>query len=85
MFANITVNVVELRKKYPRFQLSDLVKHKAIIYVPYSVTSFKLTKFYSLNFHYSCPVQNTSKPTAILDLIVLAPRHLTATTTLTFG
>ncbi|XP_052223025.1 uncharacterized protein LOC127838925 [Dreissena polymorpha] len=49
MFTDITVNVVEIRKKYPRYQLSDLVKHKAIIYVPYSVMSFKLTEFYSLN------------------------------------
>ena len=34
---------------YPHYQLSDLVKHRAAIYMPYAVMSYKLTEVYSLN------------------------------------
>ena len=40
--------IVDLYKLYSHYQLSDLVHHRAIIYFPYSVMSFKLVEFYSL-------------------------------------
>ena len=33
---------------YQRYEISDLLKHQAIIFFPYSVMSFKLTELYSL-------------------------------------
>ncbi|KAH3821862.1 hypothetical protein DPMN_123630 [Dreissena polymorpha] len=43
------IRIYSLYEKYKRNELSDLVKHKAIIYIPYAVMSFKHTEFYSLN------------------------------------
>ena len=40
--------IVDVYKLYSHYQLSDLVHHRAIIYFPYSVMSFKLIEFYSL-------------------------------------
>jgi hypothetical protein len=34
---------------YPTYTLQDLVSHRAIIMLPYSVMSYKLTEFYSLS------------------------------------
>ena len=34
---------------YRHYQLSDLVKHRAVVYMPYAVMSYKLTEVYSLN------------------------------------
>ena len=34
---------------YRHYQLSDLVKHRAAVYMPYAVMSYKLTEVYSLN------------------------------------
>ena len=33
---------------YKRYQLSDLVKHRAVVFLPYSVMSYTLTELYSL-------------------------------------
>jgi hypothetical protein len=44
------INVVQYKKLYPQgFSLDDLVSHRAIIMLPYSVMSYKLTEFYSLS------------------------------------
>ena len=42
-------NLVDIRKLYKRYKLSDLVSHRAIVYRTYSVMSYKLTEFYSLS------------------------------------
>ena len=33
---------------YPRYTLADLVSHRAVVYLPYAVMSYKLTELYSL-------------------------------------
>ncbi len=40
--------VVFGRDLYHHYELSDLTKHKAIVLLPYSVMSYKLTEYYSL-------------------------------------
>ena len=41
--------VVYFRKLYPRYSLSDLVKHRAVVFVPYAVMTYKISELYSLN------------------------------------
>ena len=43
-----SVKVVNVKHLYPRYELSDLVKHRAVVYIAYSVMSYKLTELYSL-------------------------------------
>ena len=40
--------VIDVRKIYSRYELSDLVRHRAVVYIAYSVMSYKLTELYSL-------------------------------------
>ncbi len=42
------MKAVKFHDFYQRFTLSDLVSHRAIIMLPYSVMSYKLTEFYAL-------------------------------------
>jgi len=37
-----------VHRLYQRYQLSDLVNHPAVVFLPYSVMSYKLTEIYSL-------------------------------------
>ena len=41
--------LVGIRSLYQHYKLSDLVNHRAIVYVPYSVMSYKLSELYSLS------------------------------------
>ena len=41
--------VVHVRRLYPHYALSDLVKHRAVIYVAYAVMSYKVCELYALN------------------------------------
>ncbi|XP_052788969.1 uncharacterized protein LOC128223697 isoform X2 [Mya arenaria] len=41
--------LIEIHKKYKHYTSNDLLRHRAIIYIPYSVMSYKLTDFYSIN------------------------------------
>lgn len=41
--------IVDVKQLYPWFQFSDLVKHRAVIYLPYAVMSYKMTELYVLN------------------------------------
>ena len=41
--------IVDVKQLYPWFQFSDLVKHRAAIYLPYAVMSYKMTELYALN------------------------------------
>ena len=38
----------DVRTLYPRYQLSDLVKHRAVVYMPHSVMGYAMTELYSL-------------------------------------
>lgn len=40
--------IVHYRHKYPHYTLNDIASHPALIFIPYSVMSFKFTEFYSL-------------------------------------
>ena len=40
--------IMDLFKLYPHYMLSDLVSHRAIVYFPYAVMSFKLVEYYGL-------------------------------------
>ena len=40
--------IQEVHSIYKQYQLSDLVKHRAAVFLPYSVMSYKLTELYSL-------------------------------------
>ena len=42
------IKIVSVRKLYPRYELSDLMNHRAAVYVAYSVMSYKFTELYSL-------------------------------------
>jgi len=42
------MKAVYYKDLYPTYTLEDLVSHRAIIMLPYSVMSYKLTEFYSL-------------------------------------
>ncbi|XP_052771432.1 uncharacterized protein LOC128211070 [Mya arenaria] len=41
--------LIDIHEKYKHYTSNDLLRHKAIIYIPYSVMSYKLTDFYSIN------------------------------------
>ena len=41
--------LVDVKKLYRHFELSDLVNHPAIVYIAYSVMSYKMTELYSLS------------------------------------
>ena len=41
--------IIDVHSLYPKWKLSDLVSHRAIVYFPYSVMSYKLTEFYALS------------------------------------
>ena len=41
--------VVHFRKLYPHYSLSDLVKHRAAVFVPYAVMTYKISELYSMN------------------------------------
>ena len=47
--ASSKFHLVGIRSLYKHYKLSDLVSHRAIVYVPYSVMSYKLTELYSLS------------------------------------
>ena len=38
----------DVRALYPRYQLSDLVSHRAVVYMPHSVMGYAMTELYSL-------------------------------------
>jgi hypothetical protein len=40
--------IVDIKSLYDRYNLSNLVSHRAIVYIPYSVMSYKMSEFYSL-------------------------------------
>ena len=40
--------IVSVKKLYPRYELSDLMNHRAVVYIAYSVMSYKFTELYSL-------------------------------------
>ncbi len=40
---------MDIHNLYKHWTLTDLVSHHAIVYVPYSVMSYKLTEFYALS------------------------------------
>ena len=44
-----SVKVVHIRTLYPHYSLLDLVKHRAVVFVPYAVMTYKITELYSLN------------------------------------
>ena len=37
-----------VRELYPRYELSDLVQHRAVVYMPHSVMGYAMTELYSL-------------------------------------
>ena len=39
----------EIRQVYPRYSLANLASHRAIVFFPYSVMSYKFTELYSLS------------------------------------
>ncbi len=41
-------SIVNVYSLYKRYTLSDLVSHRAVVYIPYSVMSYKLSEIYSL-------------------------------------
>ena len=41
--------IVDAYKLYPRWTFSDLVKHQAVIFIPYAVMTYKITEIYSLS------------------------------------
>ena len=41
--------VVHVRTLYPRYNLSDLVQHRAVIFVPYAVMTYAISELYALN------------------------------------
>ena len=46
--ANDKFSLVDVRKLYSKVKLSNLVSHRAIVYMPHTVTSLTLTELYSL-------------------------------------
>ena len=38
----------DVRILYPHYQLSNLVKHRAVVYIPHSVMDYAMTELYSL-------------------------------------
>ena len=49
LVANIKkFKIVDTYSLYHHYELSDLIQHRAIVYFPYSVMSFKLVEFYGL-------------------------------------
>ena len=43
-----TFKIVDLFQLYPRYELSDLVSHRAMVYFPYAVMSYKLVEYYGM-------------------------------------
>ena len=43
-----SLNIIPITKLYRQYTLSDLVSHRAVVYIAYSVMSYKLTELYSL-------------------------------------
>ena len=41
--------VVHVRSLYPHYSLSDLVKHRAVVFVAYAVMTYKICEIYALN------------------------------------
>ena len=41
--------IVDAYKLYPHWTFSDLVKHRAVIFIPYAVMTYKITEIYSLS------------------------------------
>ena len=41
--------IVDAFKLYPHWTFSDLIKHRAVIFIPYAVMSYKITEIYSLS------------------------------------
>ena len=41
--------IVDVYKLYPHLTFSDLVKHRAVIFIPNAVMSYKITEIYSLS------------------------------------
>ena len=49
LLAEVTkYTIVDIYKHYSRYELSDLVAHRAIVYFPYASMSYKLSEFYGL-------------------------------------
>lgn len=47
---NITkVKLVELEKLYKHYSFSDLVQHRAIVFLPYAVMTYKMTELYTMS------------------------------------
>ena len=42
------VRIRNVRSIYPKYHLSDITNHRAVVYIPYAVMSYKLTELYSL-------------------------------------
>ena len=42
-------NVIDVRNLYPRWTLFDLVSHRAVVFIPYAVMTYKITEFYALS------------------------------------
>ena len=40
--------VVNVRTLYPHYDLSDLTSHRAVVFIPYAVMTYKITEVYSL-------------------------------------
>ena len=51
-------HIKPVHKIYPRYQLSNLVSHPAVVFLPYSVMSYKLTEIYSLCIPLFMPSMN---------------------------
>ena len=43
-----TFKVVNVRELYPHYKLSNLASHRAIVFIPYAVMTYKITEVYSL-------------------------------------
>lgn len=43
------ISIIHYREKYKHYSLTDIASHPALIFIPYSVMSFKFTEFYSLS------------------------------------
>ena len=44
----MSFNIVNVHSLYPRYEIMDLMNHWAMVFIPYSVMSYKLTEFYAL-------------------------------------
>ena len=55
--------IVNVKELYPRYKLSDLVSHRAVVYFPYSVMSYKLSEIYGLGIPLFVPSPTFLKST----------------------